>query len=1054
MATISFALSILTSFIANVFVYYLDELVIPHDKLDFCESTRGYVRGVFRIFMVASLFYLWGLSRVGFAYYPDSPIAWCPFIIMIFASLCLLYGFIHVVAQQLKLQTNGAGSESWLRDPDEIVRNRYTYYFIFLITFDNIYGLYFVSKHGHRTGGDHFHEILHKQCTVIAGRSIFIAGLSQLCMIQYVTPDPTTDDYNSSTLAASYFFILFATLTTAFSFVSGFIASTIEVFLPDTEPGKQLAYAILIHSTVKHCYYAYVGSFLTLCLTIATMGYGLSFPVEYRYLSLGFGLTGLTTIVVGIVWLFRCSAIMLHDFAPPLSPQSSQLSDYLFQKSLTKVNNSGAMATISTGYVFTHVVTQLQNTLLSPVTDHSSQPLLMLFAVVHLAAVMLGLICTVYDSLLTIFSNHFINPYQRFKFATSCGWLFTISFRCYDLSLFCWLATFALAGLLQFIGELNAWITVTYGVIALVVTVFGAGYLEYTFQRFTGTASQEDSSKNITHINDQLDDDDNDLGNAVEFLGDVIGSVGSPRTQPKSPVFSGEPCSSGTSESRWESKAPNDADETNSQAGNSATVSAKERVEEDAHHALSSQLKRQEILNIAAAGVLFLGGFCYDAVSSTTAVANNLDSSDHPALDLFYVHTMCLGCIAAMVILYWTNEYNNKMAYFHESKQRLAFADHCYLFFLLTAVIGFIALMSILVGFPFISQWKFTSPSDHTPVIMVWLICGLGAMVTTTCCVFIVKAFWIIKSQETLLPSCDQIEVHRNPKRHQQIVIEHIQFVSMENQMTATNATSCFIAGSLCQEILNANVIQEDPYTFVTLYYYGVCTTTFALSMATIIISTLIRFLSGDLSHVSSRSLFAQRIYAAKHFIFGLNLMSLFCWLAALTVLGNVKYGSDKGKLWVLSLVIGLQVIMIACKCFLDVKKKSQYFNSMKGDGGGGLLRTSFSIKAVFLRHISLRASLASIRSSFKRSRSVYSSGPGSVSDRDEEWEITSAHAISGENWCPSPMVDDHSSIHRQWSPSDRNHPTTVFTVLKAPVKLDKLVETITADTAADVDSE
>ena len=75
--------------------------------------------------MIVSIAYLLGLSRIGFAYFPFSDMKWFTFTVMLIASIVLLYGFVHVVSQQLTLQTNDAGSESWLRDPREIVRQRY-----------------------------------------------------------------------------------------------------------------------------------------------------------------------------------------------------------------------------------------------------------------------------------------------------------------------------------------------------------------------------------------------------------------------------------------------------------------------------------------------------------------------------------------------------------------------------------------------------------------------------------------------------------------------------------------------------------------------------------------------------------------------------------------------------------------------------------------------------------------------------------------------------------------------------------------------------------------
>ena len=63
--TLSFALAVLTSGISLFFSYHLYSLQCPHQKLDFCERTRFYVRLTCRIYYVAAASYLLGLGRIG-----------------------------------------------------------------------------------------------------------------------------------------------------------------------------------------------------------------------------------------------------------------------------------------------------------------------------------------------------------------------------------------------------------------------------------------------------------------------------------------------------------------------------------------------------------------------------------------------------------------------------------------------------------------------------------------------------------------------------------------------------------------------------------------------------------------------------------------------------------------------------------------------------------------------------------------------------------------------------------------------------------------------------
>lgn len=76
------------------------------------------------MFLLAAITYLLSLAQIGFAYYPNFQMKWFTFSVMIVALIVLVYGFIHVVAKQLSLQTNGAGRDSWLKDSETIVRKR------------------------------------------------------------------------------------------------------------------------------------------------------------------------------------------------------------------------------------------------------------------------------------------------------------------------------------------------------------------------------------------------------------------------------------------------------------------------------------------------------------------------------------------------------------------------------------------------------------------------------------------------------------------------------------------------------------------------------------------------------------------------------------------------------------------------------------------------------------------------------------------------------------------------------------------------------------------
>lgn len=227
--TIAFVFSVLSGAISAFLGYYCPRsLYFEEDKrVDFVKKVIPYSRVGFQLYLLALISYALGLSRMGFVYYPDYSDKYVPFVIFMIASVTIviiIYGFI--IRKYLELEEKFHGKE--------IVEERIA----------KILDSYQDS--------DQIEEKLKAQCDMIAGRALYIAGMSQTGILRYL---PLQSPGTFSRLATAFLF--FSCMATATSLLSSSFLSVISIFINDAPTNKKRPMSILLQPIAELCFNVY-----------------------------------------------------------------------------------------------------------------------------------------------------------------------------------------------------------------------------------------------------------------------------------------------------------------------------------------------------------------------------------------------------------------------------------------------------------------------------------------------------------------------------------------------------------------------------------------------------------------------------------------------------------------------------------------------------------------------------------------------------------------------------------------------------------------------------
>jgi len=414
--TMALGWAIISVGVGTFTIYYLDRSRTMEQKNVFIMAAKPtYVRGCFRAFLLALLCYCLGLSRCGWVYYQDC--TWGTWYTFAVGLLLIPMAFIGV----FKIMR----SEVELRNHSALVKDH--------------------NVHGGRAA-DELHVLMTKEANTIASRAIYVTGFVQSGVTRFITTD--------NPLGYIYLFIVVLALDCAV--VSGFVMSVEAIFLYDTNPEVQPAFAVILRTLHNGLSLSYGLSVIFLCFALMFMGWGCAFPNE-AWCTMVFGLLALFTLVLaGFIAIRRMTALNREEALPSksISPtpttkdeQSGEIDPFNAAHVKQLLNTTGSQATISSGFVFYNVVTFSSDVL--PL-NQTSYELKIAFLLVCAATLATGVIASGVDSIITLTLTNLESPKKREAFLRQSSGMVSLCVRTYQVSMVGFLSGFALVGLVKF----------------------------------------------------------------------------------------------------------------------------------------------------------------------------------------------------------------------------------------------------------------------------------------------------------------------------------------------------------------------------------------------------------------------------------------------------------------------------------------------------------------------------------------------------------------------------------------------------------------------------
>jgi hypothetical protein len=414
----AFALAVVAVGMGTLILYYLERCKDGEQQKKFVAQVNNlYVRGCFRLFLVALLLYVLGLGRCGFVYYASNTAAkYAVLATSILFIPVLFWGLVVIVRAQLQLQHNdGVSTDRELLDAATVVGAASGE------TADRL---------------DELHSSMIKQADMIASRAVYLTSFCQSGVTRFVDTD---HPLGSVYLAC----IVFAYVAAA---LPAFLLAIEAIFINDTVENAQTAIAVLLkplHTFLGKCYAA---SFLAMSLALAFMGWGCGYS-DLSWVTLHCGLAAFAMMVFGSL------AVRHHKAAVVLqSTKEEKVCEDEDQvvSVLSLINNTGSQATISSGFIYSSVVQY--GAAIAPLTFTGNE-LKLLFLEITTITVASGLITAVYDSLISFAVLDLKPGQQQQAFVRRCAPLVKVCVVCYQISMVCFLASFALIGKVKFTTE-------------------------------------------------------------------------------------------------------------------------------------------------------------------------------------------------------------------------------------------------------------------------------------------------------------------------------------------------------------------------------------------------------------------------------------------------------------------------------------------------------------------------------------------------------------------------------------------------------------------------
>lgn len=487
--TLSFSSALICAGSSSIMLYYMDSLPTIAKRMLFCEDVRGYQRNFSKLFLFAGINYMSALGRIGWAYYPNQPLRYFSLLIMIISVFIFIYGFNYVIKMQLGLQFHVA------KDKFDVTKNKetnLTQYEKIRANFIDKMDVKDIIKNFPEYSarlGDKYNVYFAKESSIIATRALFIAGLTQNGMMRFSSFTPL-DSYLGQS------FIIFSTIATAASLLSGVLLIWANVFLVDTESEKQLAFSILLAPLLERMLTLYTVSYVCIALSIFVMGQGINYLISTTLPNgyvVTYDLYGILNLVLisGVAYGYYIkqsmkskilrNTVMKADNIEESSIQDKSDNNYYlnkFEESMLRNNSAGGMSVFACNYVFFNLIS-----FTTDVYDQSSPTHTNVysynraFLIANGLTLVVGLSSAIIDSVQTMFCNEFLETSDRVEYLTSTKYLSYLVVYGYRLTLLGWFTVFSLFGFVK-TREIT-YIPLIYSIIGLIASLIGEYYLKF-----------------------------------------------------------------------------------------------------------------------------------------------------------------------------------------------------------------------------------------------------------------------------------------------------------------------------------------------------------------------------------------------------------------------------------------------------------------------------------------------------------------------------------------------------------------------------------------------
>jgi len=838
---ITFELCVLASFTSEFVSYYIHRMPTEVSKLELIKRCVAFPRLVFQCFLWALVCYSLALSRIGEVYYPmGCPAKIIPQIIFAALPVMLVGQAMYVIYTSNTLE---AMSDSDVKKEIDAHKNMNMNHFLI-------------------GGYEGIVQRVRKQSDVLAGRAVYVAGMSQAGLWSYrmaalqggtgLTPG-TWYKGSELVIALGKMYLTMSSFALSFGLFAAMTLSCVTVFVQDMQDdNKKIALTFRCLRLIKCSFYAYFGSFLCLALAVLFMPWGCQY-IEQAHINVPIAAFAALVCVMSLYWCFQ-SYKMVKDtvareeeaalVAAPLTADELRIQkehevdeSRFVSGTLNQINNFGAQGTLASGFVFYNVVTFFTDVIGLSYQDQNTSNIFLFFNVLSICA---GLMCAVLDSLITGFTNQFVSRRESFLFLQFTKSLGRMTELCFYLGMGSWYALFAVCGYTKF--TMATPLPAICSIIAVIISIMGSTYMDSAF----------------SWVN-----------------------VG-----------------------RWSSKSVD-------------ALSEVDKLKLD---------KRSGVFSTVSYNVLFLGGFAYNCIiffnfqlDQEGTRYRSLEQAYVAITSACFALSISIITLSSTYDTFCTNCLSKLRAYEFALLVEPIFNASM----VAAALVVLLLVMAFgMIGFvkyrPFYPNWELMAPVMlWTSVITFVLIAGIA---------FRIKMHVTTVREECKGSQSsggkNNIESRDGVKKTDQ---KSYDFSKALTQYSVLSSTSSFVAGNVCYEILFSEAKKTGADVWQSYWYFVCNNITFSFGVCTVSLTTLMTLAIWSMETVAEKHLLASRLHLIKGFLFFMSFSSLFFWMFGTIVGDGVKYTGNhfKGGEYSSGFSSGIFCCAIAIYVGVSVKRRS-----------------------------------------------------------------------------------------------------------------------------------